>query len=150
MSNLGLVPLKNFGIVEEGKIYRCAQPLYGYEYKWIVNMLNIKTVCNLRIENRDEIFCKKWEIGYIHLPVPDKHDPTLLQCNIFMDAIKDGGDFPLLIHCQHGHGRTSTFCILARIAMGWTLKDALKEEDRKFHYFFKHSSQKDFLIKNFS
>jgi protein-tyrosine phosphatase len=156
--NLGLVPLRNFAIVEANDkyaIYRSAQPMYGYEVKWMNRMLGLDYVVNLRAESDyDESlikqFSKKTQVHKVN--VPDHHEPTLQQAERFMefisDCIKQGKK--VLFHCEHGHGRTSTFCILARLAMGWTLDKAIKEEEQKFHYSFKHPAQIEFLKKHFS
>lgn len=149
--NLGLVPLKNFGVVEEDKIYRCAQPLYDHEYEWLVKHLGIKTIVNLRAESEhDKKYCEQYHLSYVHICVEDHKEPTMGQCKQLMHIIRDIPSQPILIHCEHGHGRTSTFCVLARLAMGWDLDAAMREEEEKFHYAFKHAVQKEFLIKNFS
>ena len=55
MSNLGLIPVRNFGILDEVKgLYRSAQPMYGYEYEWLKNVLNVKTIVNLRSESNHD------------------------------------------------------------------------------------------------
>lgn len=152
MKNIGLVPLRNFAVVDqELGVYRSAQPLYDYEYEWLKTTLGIKTIVNLRSEsNHDDMFAVKHGIGVIDFYIPDHKEPTKEQMEHFMDIIKKGERFPLLFHCAHGHGRTSTFCVLTRLAMGWTLNQALKEESEKFHYSFRHKIQIDFLTSNFS
>lgn len=152
MKHLGLIPLRNFGVVDATLgIYRSAQPLYSYEYKWVQKMLGIKTIINLRSESQhDDNFAPKFGIEVIDFLVPDHNPPTEQQINDFMEIIKGQNKFPLLFHCEHGHGRTSTFCVATRIAMNWTLKDALKEEKKVFHYKFKHKIQIDFLNKMFN
>ncbi len=151
MRNLGLVPLRNFGVVDERLgLYRSAQPMYNYEYAWMRKKLGIKTIINLRSESQhDDVFGVKLGFKVIDFLVPDHKAPTEQQINDFIEIIKDRTNFPLLFHCEHGHGRTSTFCIASRIAMGWTLKEALDEEKRVFKYTFKHQDQIDFLNKTF-
>jgi protein tyrosine/serine phosphatase len=147
MKNLGLVPVRNFGILDHKKgLYRSAQPMYGYEYEWLKNVLGIKTIVNLRAEsNHDGNVAVKHGINVINFLVEDHKIPNEGQIKLFMDTIKDDSHYPLLFHCEHGHGRTSTFCVLARLAMGWTLDEALNEEREKFHYQFKYKVQIDFL-----
>ncbi len=148
MKNIGLVPLRNFGEVSEG-VYRSAQPEYSYEYNWIKDHLGVDTIINLRSESRHDDKMKDYfGFNVVNINVNDHNPPTLEQAKQFMELIKNNKG-KILFHCEHGHGRTSTFCILARIAMGWTLKAAMAEEENKFHYQFKHEHQKEFLEKHF-
>lgn len=147
--DIGLVPLRNFALVDEKKqIYRSAQPLYGYEYRWLSKMLGIKQIFNLRTEEIDARLTTGLGIGVETISIPDRGVPTLKQALDFMDEIRKI-KVPSLIHCTHGHGRTSTFSVLVRIAIGWDVHDAIKEEKIKFHYEFAHPLQEEFLIKNF-
>lgn len=145
--SLGLVPLMNFAIVDEDKeIYRSAQPILNYQYGWLKEMLNLKTIVNLRSEaSIDSNHAERAGIKVVEFKVPDHHEPTEEQALEFMKLVKDESNFPLLFHCEHGHGRTSTFCVLLRLAQGWTLDDAMKEETEKFHYKFRHQTQLNFL-----
>lgn len=146
-NNIGLVPLRNFAILESKEgLYRSAQPLYDYEYDWMKKVLNIKTIVNLREESsHDTDFATKHGINVINFLVKDHHTPNENQVNEFIKLIQDKENYPLLFHCAHGQGRTSTFCVIARIASGWTLEEAIKEEQELFHYGFKHPAQLNFL-----
>jgi len=145
----GLVPLRNFGILDEGRnIYRSAQPLYRYEYKWLHNVLGIKVIFDLRPENIDIRSVKGIGIKIKQFRVKDHEIPTVIQANRFIADVTKLRE-PALIHCTHGHGRTSTFSVLARVALGWSVKDAIKEEKERFHYEFKHELQEEFLLKNY-
>lgn len=147
--NLGLIPIRNFAHIADN-IYRSAQPLYAYEYEWLRDVLELTYVVNLRYESKhDNIYSPSCGIKVVSFPVKDKGTPTLQQAKEFIRFIKDAKG-KVLIHCEHGHGRTSTFCVLAQIAKGMELSQALEEEKRRFHYAFKHDVQKDFLISNFS
>lgn len=152
MKNLGLIPVKNFGVLDYEKgIYRSAQPLYEYEYKWLQEMLGIKTVVNLRGEStHDDKFAGKLGINVIDINIPDHYPPTLQQSEDFIKMIQEEDRFPMLFHCAHGHGRTSTFSVLAKIALGWSLESAIEHEREEFHYQFKHSAQTDFLRANYA
>lgn len=146
--NFGLVPIRNFAVVDKKrKIYRSAQPLYDYEFAWLKKVLNLGVIVNLRSEkNIDEKMAPKHGIKVITLSVKDHNPPTTEQADEFMELIKNTKG-PILFHCEHGHGRTSTFCVLSRLAMGWTLEQALKEEKEIYHYEFKHHVQTKFLEK---
>jgi len=148
LEKFGLIPLSNFGIVHEGNdkvIYRCAQPLFQYQYDWLKRNLGIKTMVNLRSEkNVDQRFCPHLEMASITYEVPDHHAPTKEQAYRFIDFIRKH-DGPIIIHCEHGHGRTSTFSVLAKVAIGMTLDEAIKDEHERFHYEFRHHAQEEFL-----
>lgn len=145
MKNLGLIPLRNFANVS-GNLYRSAQPIYEYEYEWLKRKLGIKTIFNLRSESDHDkkIVTKIKGMKVITYPIPDHHAPTYKQAVDFMNRIKLNKE-PILFHCEHGRGRTSTFCILALIAIGLTLKEAIKFEEKKYEYTLQHKEQIDFL-----
>lgn len=146
--NLGLIPLKNFAHIGDN-LYRSAQPEYSEEYEWLKKVLDLKWIVNLRAESmHDHIFSPGYGIQVIDFPVKDRHTPTREQADEFIKFVqKTEGN--ILIHCEHGHGRTSTFSVLAQIAKGMALTEALEEERRRFHYAFRHSEQKDFLLTNY-
>lgn len=151
IKTLGLVPLHNFGVVSHKyEIYRCAQPMYSREYVWCAEVLKVATIVNLRKEsNRDDTYAKQYGMEVYDVPVPDHSAPTKEQADEFVTFVRNTAASkplkPILIHCEHGHGRTSTFCVLAKLALGSTLKKALREETKKFHYAFSHFIQERFL-----
>lgn len=146
MKNLGLVPLSNFGTISEDReIYRCAQPLFGYQYAWLQKMLGIKHIINLRSEaDIDKAHCELLGINSITVPVKDHNPPIEEQAKDYIKLIK-GLEGPVIIHCEHGHGRTSTFSVLTKLALGQGFEEALADEKNRFHYEFKHKTQEEFL-----
>jgi protein tyrosine/serine phosphatase len=146
MNNLGLIPLRNFAVVnEERKIYRSAPPNYAYEFKWLQEVLGIKTMVNLRSErDTDHRFCSLYDMRDFTYLVKDHFPPTFEQARHFMKLIQNHKE-PLLFHCEHGRGRTSTFCVLANMALGMSLHRAIEEEKEKYHYSFQHHAQLEFL-----
>ena len=149
ITKLGLIPLRNFAMVDKEKnIYRSAQPMYAYEYAWLKNTLGIDTIVNLRSELKHDEVMNVNGFKVININIPDHCTPTLFEAKAFINLIQKEKN--ILFHCEHGQGRTSLFCVLARIAMGWTLKDALEEEVIVFGYNFKHPKQLQFLKQNFS
>jgi protein-tyrosine phosphatase len=153
INELGLIPIRNFGVVsEENNIYRSAQPLYGYEYAWLSNMLGLKHIINLRIESKhDNMLSSNYGITVHDFDVIDHFPPSVEIADNFTSLIKELVEKkePLLFHCEHGHGRTSTFCVLTQVTLGMTLEEAVDEEEKKFHYQFKHHGQYDFLEQYF-
>lgn len=147
MTNLGLIPIPNFGIVNSGlRLYRSAQPLHKHQYHWLVNMVGLMNIIDLRAESdHDEKHAPAFGIKVYKVPVLDHQAPTIDQVRDFSTLIKRLVPAPTLIHCEHGHGRTSTFTVLAEIALGSTLDDAMKREKDEFHYEWKHPVQEQFL-----
>lgn len=156
MQNLGLIPLINFAAVDsDAGLYRSAQPEYAYQYQWLKDTIGIDVIINLRSESKHDdrlIHATNANIEVINIDVIDHECPSLDEANYFVWLIKKciAEKRKVLFHCLHGHGRTSTFCVLARIAQGWNVMDAIDEEDKVFHYSFRHESQKQFLMFYFS
>lgn len=148
---LGLVPIRNFAHIIDN-IYRSAQPLATYEYKWLSEVVGIDIIVNLRAElDHDKQFINEFNFECHTYSVKDHEPPTIEQANGFINLIKDINiTSNVLIHCEHGHGRTSTFSVLAKIAKGVTVEDAIADEKSRFHYHFKHHLQEKFLLDNFS
>lgn len=148
VTKLGLIPLRNFAMIDNEKnIYRSAQPMYHYEYEWLKNKLGVGTIVNIRSESKHDDNMNVEGFNVIDFNVPDHCVPSLKDAHRFMGLIRNGKN--ILFHCEHGHGRTSTFCVLARLAMGWTLDEALTEETIGFGYNFRHPEQLEFLKTNF-
>ena len=145
-TDLGLIPLRNFGIIDQSKgMYRSAQPEYEFDYTWLKEKLGVDLVFNLRKEaDADRSMCKQCGIEVTDILVPDHEAPSVEQADTFIDFVK-AVNKPLLIHCEHGHGRTSTFSVLLKLGIGFTLDDAVKDEEVRFQYVFKYPVQADFL-----
>lgn len=160
MKNVGLIPLWNFGEIAP-HLYRSAQPLYGFQYDWLRKNLGVVQIVNLRQESRHDNNHAGDNQVVVNFDVKDHFPPTIEQANNFMQLIRDNVDLrpdgldvvgvrtPMLIHCEHGHGRTSTFSILAKLALGETLDAAIKDEKERFHFEFRHHAQEDWLRGNF-
>ena len=145
MNSVGLIPLLNFAEMEANKLYRSAQPMFPYQYKWLKNKLNLTHIINLREESRlDERLAGPLGISVTNIDVKDHHPPSYEQGLMFMNLIQTPG-VTALFHCEHGHGRTSTFAVIARLARGWSLEKALQEEYEVFDYHFVHQKQLDWL-----
>lgn len=142
---IGIAPLRNFAVVEDEKLYRSAQPIFNYEFAWIKNTLGVKTIVNLRAESDIDSRRAPEGLNVVNIRVKDHFIPTSDQVQAFIDTLKDESNYPILFHCEHGHGRTSTFCVLARMIMGWTYEQAMSEEENDFNYHFKYEPQIKFL-----
>jgi len=142
--NLGLVPLFNFGEITTN-LYRAGQPAHEYQYRWLRDTLGIDLIINLRAEKPtiDEGY-GMFTTTYL---VDDHKAPTDEQAKEFMDMIRayQKNGVKVLIHCEHGHGRTSTFSVLAKMALGCTVDQALQDERERFHISFNHPAQEQWL-----
>jgi protein tyrosine phosphatase (PTP) superfamily phosphohydrolase (DUF442 family) len=101
----------NLHAVEEGRVYRCAQPSVPQLTNWIWRY-DIKTVLRLRGGGPGEV---TWEasheptvktgIDFAHLSMSARSFPSAAQlvglCEIFETA-----EYPLLLHCMAGADRT--------------------------------------------
>lgn len=141
-----LNPLRNFARLEGTKLYRSAQPIYDYEFRFLKDKLNVSYILNLRSEtNIDKKFARRHGIHSHTIPVKDHHPPTMQQAMSFVHFVSFVRT-PILFHCEHGRGRTSTFAVIARMGYnGWSLERALKEEKDVFGYDFQHPVQLKWL-----
>lgn len=150
MENVGLIPLWNFGEVAP-KLFRSAQPLYAFQYDWLHRILDVSKIYNLRAESRHDERTAGDEIEVVNVNVKDHFPPTFMDAVNFMTAVKHDREkgIATLIHCEHGHGRTSTFSILAKMALGDSLEQAIEDEKERFHFEFRHHAQEQWLKDNF-
>ncbi|GAC1652505.1 MAG: hypothetical protein NVS9B12_01940 [Vulcanimicrobiaceae bacterium] len=102
-------------------------------YKWLVNS-GVKTIVNLRAEDNTEELLAPLGFELVHIPVADNAAPSQEQAMQWLALASEEARRPLYIHCQSGHGRTSTFCILFRLAQGWKLSDSIAEEAQKYGF----------------
>ena len=121
-------PLWNFGVVDEGIVYRGAQPSED-NYRWLLDQ-GFRSIVSFRRERgdeRDRILSLGFE-NYLWLNVEDEKDPTDDQAKRFLDFVTDAENWPVLIHCKVGLGRTGTMAALIRYAVdGWPMDEAIKE-----------------------
>jgi protein tyrosine phosphatase (PTP) superfamily phosphohydrolase (DUF442 family) len=90
--------------------------------------LGIKAVVDLRAEERDdEAALRAAGIELLHLPSPDMEPARLEQLDQGVAFVRDqlarGGK--VLIHCQHGIGRSALLALCALVDEGWQPLDAL-------------------------
>jgi len=131
------VPVRRFGVVEKGVLYRSGQPDAG-GWRWLRDRCGIRTVINLRGEYPsqpwailEKKFCRDNGIRYIALPIgPDRLSDE--QLRLILRTISDPASQPVLVHCELGKSRTGVVVAAYRIvAQGWSYEAALAES-RKF------------------
>lgn len=120
--------ISKFGVIEEGILYRSAQPT-DEEMRQLLRQ-GIKSIVSFRKENgdnRDRVLGLGFE-NYLWLNIEDETVPTDAQAERFLDFVTDSQNWPVLIHCKVGVGRTGTMAALVRYAVdGWSMDEAIKE-----------------------
>jgi hypothetical protein len=122
-------PVRNFGVVEQGILYRSAQP-HPLALPWL-RRYGIASIVNLREQQYDDgagLLAGLGYTSYLHLPIDDHAAPTDAQAAEFLAFVQDQRHWPVLVHCAEGKGRTGVLVALARYAIdGWTIDQALAE-----------------------
>lgn len=115
----------NFGKLND-MIWRSGQPTReGYE-----NLVKegIKTVVNLRLEFPKDKDLIPQGTHYIYLPIKDEHAPTDAQAKAFLEIAANPANWPILVHCKVGAGRTGVMCALVRSKFDkWDHRTIMKE-----------------------
>ncbi len=122
---------KNFGVVEEGKVFRGSQPTAGE-----IEMLKhngVKTIVKLNTADLEMERSKTGELGIrlMEIPLNARTVGTSKSCEQVeraSQAIIDPINWPVYVHCDHGRDRTGFLIGLYRERVqGWTF-DAVSEE----------------------
>lgn len=129
-------PVRKFAVVEEGVLYRSAQPDEA-GWKRLRDRYRIRTVIDLREDLPNEPwavlerqFCAQNGIRHVRLPV-GRERLTDEELRIVIDTIRDPACRPVLVHCELGKARTGVVIAAYRIvAQGWTYEAALAEAQR--------------------
>lgn len=100
----------NLGVVDDGVVYRSAQPLDGLPD--LVAEKRIATVLNLRGGSENDPWyvaevanTRKLQVDFYDLPLVATVRPTRKQLLTVLDVL-DRCKYPLLIHCKSGSDRT--------------------------------------------
>jgi protein tyrosine phosphatase (PTP) superfamily phosphohydrolase (DUF442 family) len=123
------VPIRNLGMVEQGILYRSAQP-HPLALPWL-RRYGIASIVNLREQRYDDgarLLAGLGFTSYLHLPIDNYTPPTEAQAVAFLQFVQDQRHWPVLVHCAEGKGRTGTLIALTRYAIdGWPMDRALAE-----------------------
>lgn len=131
--------LRHYGVVAEGRLYRCGQPTPP-ELEDLIGRLAIRTVVSLRgvrdaddpdgWEQAERAVCAAHGVAFMPIPCNHKNPPTPDQVRQFLDVCRAAERQPVLVHCRLGQQRTLLFCALYRVhAEGADPREAEREMD---------------------
>lgn len=138
--------------VTDGKIYQSAA-MPPDDLRTVVREYGIRTVVDLREAEDDARSAERKAleaagVAYRNLPTPQI--PTDATIDEFLALAGTPDALPLLVHCEHGEGRSVLFAALYRIEFeGWTNEEA-RQDTRLFPGFssFRRGAAKgDFLLR---
>src|SRR5262249_14996285 len=95
--------------------------------------LGIRSIVNLREAQYDDGVTMLAWLGipnYLPLAIDNHTPPTDAQALRFLQFVQEQRNWPVLVHCAQGEGRTGTLVALTRYAIdGLTMEQALSEEN---------------------
>jgi len=112
----------------QGWLWRGDEPdKAGFEW---LQAHGAKIVVNLRMKDEEkEIHDAAPALLYIHIGVKNDMPPSDDQAIQWLELCKRcKAEQIIYVHCREGHGRTSTFCALVRIAQGWSADAAIHDQ----------------------
>lgn len=119
----------NFGIVDDRKIYRCAQPSKRF-LRRLIDEHGIKTIAVLKssISAFEVEMASSEKVRIVHLKMSRHNEPSEETVVRFLEIVKESPNRPVLIHCEAGADRTGLMIAIKRVEIdGWPLKEAKKE-----------------------
>lgn len=123
---------KRLAAVEEGVLYRSAQPS-SRQIGNLAEELGIRTVVILREGSsrhvREELeSAGRHGLKAVTIPVQSQGPIPDDQVSAFFQCVDDPENQPVLVHCAAGRHRTGYLCALYRIErQGWTVARAVEE-----------------------
>jgi protein tyrosine phosphatase (PTP) superfamily phosphohydrolase (DUF442 family) len=125
--------LPDFGQLN-ANVWRSGQPTQrGYAR---LGEMHVKTIVNLRAEFPQEKDHIPAGVQYFYIPITDQTAPTPDQAKQFLQIVSNPANWPILVHCTHGEGRTGVMCALVRYSFdGWD-NNKIQQEIRNFRIAF--------------
>jgi protein tyrosine/serine phosphatase len=124
------------GVVREGVLYR-SKTLGADTLDEVVAERGVRTIVNLRKDDvaADREVAAARGARYVWLPssqVPEEH-----VVRSFLEVMRDPANHPVLLHCEHGVGRTGVLSGVYRLEFECASIEDVLEEAR--HYAFQDS-----------
>jgi protein tyrosine/serine phosphatase len=124
--------LYNFGTIDEGRVYRSAQPSPLF-LRWLVENHGIRTLVNLRGRTAgfESQFAAQRGLRLFSFDLSASRPPTEADVARFLDVLTDPANQPVLVHCKNGVDRTGYMLAMYRMTeQGWSREQALAEMRR--------------------
>lgn len=116
-----------FATIAEG-FYRGGQPTdAGFEF---LKQQGIKTIINLREENKEESMVRSLGMNSVHIPVSISFFSKIPGDAIekYFEVLNDPANYPIFIHCRRGADRTGAMAGFYRVLFqDWDGKKAYDE-----------------------
>jgi len=130
--SLAFLACGNFGVVEEGKLYRRSQPSEATLDEIIVEK-NIQTVLRLRggepgTDSYDDSYnpTQKHGIRFVQIPMSSSRFPKEWELIQLVEVIEQG-PYPMLVHCRAGADRTGLASSIYLLHTGADMETARAE-----------------------
>ena len=123
------IRIYNFGIVNDGELYRSAQPSRQF-LKRLIRKQKIKTIMAFvySIPDFEIREAKLNNVKITHLKMSVFKGPSESDVKKFLEAVKNKINYPILIHCSVGSDRTGLMIAIKRIEIdGWSVREAKRE-----------------------
>ncbi len=120
-----------FSTITPGRVYQSAV-MPAADLAETVRDKKIKAVIDLRTDESASLSPQEEsrlleELGVRYHHLPSKHVPEDTTVDAFLKIAVDPENYPMLIHCHHGEGRSVLFAALYRIEFeGWDNEKARK------------------------
>jgi protein tyrosine/serine phosphatase len=129
------VPIRNFGCVVTGKMYRGAEPdERGYE---ALRRLGVASVVCLLDGNVNDagLSARAAGLRWYHLPLSEFDLPSFDRIQLWLEWARTETLLPIYVHCSDGRHRTAGLVAAYRIAVdNWTNARAY-DEARHFGFY---------------
>lgn len=126
--------IDNFGVVEEGVLYRSGQPK-PYQLAKMIEEYGIRTVINTReleapadLMAREAEVCEESGVEMVRLPMSGDGRGEFAQYQQALAILSDSNRLPALVHCARGTHRTGALVASWRVqSEGWDPDAAVRE-----------------------
>ena len=125
------IAFRRFSVVHQGRLIRSRQ-LPPQALRGKCEALGVRTVIDLRGKKYRELLDAEAKtlaaIGVKHVHVPSSQTPKPHVVARFLEIMDDPANWPVLMHCRHGAGRTNVMVAIYRMEyQGWANVRARRE-----------------------